>query len=167
MSEEGKPERDLGSILLPEKPKAVQPLLSLGGPVINQRECRAQLKILHPATLVSAQVTAIIDTGATRSAISGPLAAKLGLPIVDSAMVSTANGTVKAHVVAAQFELVNLEGKPFSTIKRLTVANMVGEMLFGMDLLSGGVLTVDMVHYSWEWRLLATRSGGAPPKGTY
>lgn len=32
-------------------------------------------------------------------------------------------------------------------------SRMRDEMLFGMDLLEGGVLTVDMVKYRWSWRL--------------
>lgn len=133
----------------------------IGGQIINLRECMLKLKLCHPQSpsggkIVTRSITAVVDTGATNSAVTQGIVDALGLPVIGRTRIGTANGTKEVDVVAARAILPCHEDatKVFSKLVQLSVVDMVGEMLFGMDLLEGGVLTVNMCAGTWEWKLL-------------
>jgi predicted aspartyl protease len=94
-------------------------------------------------------VTAIVDTGCTISTIRADMAAALGLPLQGRATVATANGTRQCDVVLAELFLKS-RGKTVRSLRQLAIAPTLNEMLFGMDAMEGGVLTVDCVGRVWE-----------------
>lgn len=111
--------------------------------------CQFPLQLAHPTGTRRVAVSAVIDTGCTTSAIRPGLAQSLGLPVIGSTQVTVAGReALRCDLVQA---LVVLPGGE-ATVRRLTVAAMSHDMLFGMDLLAGGVLTVDVDAGKWEWR---------------
>ena len=115
-----------------------------------------ELEIAHPDPTAnrSRTITAVIDTGCTNSAIRRDVADALGLPIIGTAPVATASsGTdvVTRDVVLARL-LVGRER--FHALRQLAICPMSNEMLFGMDAMAGGVLTIDMVRGTWEWKIV-------------
>lgn len=98
-------------------------------------------------------VRAIIDTGATNSAIRADIAAALGLPIIGTQLVDTASTGGKAIPCDTFLGKLWLGQPIVTTVKQLTVMPLKDEMLFGMDAILGGILTVDMVSGVWSWEL--------------
>lgn len=101
-----------------------------------------------PGTLNGREVDFLIDTGATRSAISAELARELDLEAIGSVQSSTAGGMVQGHVARA--DLV-LEGGVRAERLPLVVLPALGDKpLLGMDVLGrlhwqqqGGVLRIE------------------------
>lgn len=101
-----------------------------------------------PARINGRAVDFLVDTGATRSAISTALATELGLEAIGRIDSSTAGGVVRGHVARADLEL---EGGVRAERLPLVVLPALGEHpLLGMDVLGrlrwqqqGGVLRID------------------------
>ena len=111
--------------------------------------CQILLHLAHPTGTRRLPVSAIVDTGCTTSAIRPGIAQALGLPVVGATQVAVAGRpSLRCELVKAQIVLPSGVTWP----RRLTVAAMDHDMLWGMDLLAGGVLTVDLVSGRWEWR---------------
>lgn len=136
--------------------KAAQGHLVLGGQVVNL-ECRLDLLLCHPSDRsLNRQITALIDTGATCTCVRSDIMHALGLPVIHQTSVRAFGGNVPADVVSARMVLMS-EGKSVSKLRPMVVGDvreMNDELIFGMDALVGGILTVDMVKGSWEWRLM-------------
>lgn len=94
------------------------------------------------------EVDFLVDTGATRSAISADLARELGLESIGRVQSSTAGGTVQGEVARAD---LRLEGGVQAERLPLVVLPALGDKpLLGMDVLGrlrwqqqGGVLRVE------------------------
>jgi predicted aspartyl protease len=132
----------------------------LRGKVINGRECQFKLLVGRPSMPDNAAgalpITAIIDTGCTHSAICRDLATKLQLPVTGTTKVISVNQVFTTDVVTAKLIIPGGRGNDaVGTFVQLSLADLQGEMLFGMDLLNGGILTVNMVDGTWDWKLLA------------
>jgi aspartyl protease family protein len=101
-----------------------------------------------PGTLNGRAVDFLVDTGATRSAISAELARELELEALGSVQSNTAGGVVRGHVARA--DLV-LEGGVRAERLPLVVLPALGDKpLLGMDVLGrlhwqqrGGVLRIE------------------------
>ena len=128
----------------------------LSGPVVDS-ECRLDVLICHPTVYsTNQQLVAVIDTGATLSAIRSDIVTALSLPVVQQADVHGFGGVKRTDVVAARMVLMS-KGSAVSKIRMMCVGDhreMGDELIFGMDALTGGILTVDMVKMKWEWRLM-------------
>jgi len=100
-------------------------------------------------------IDAIIDTGATTSAIRSDIAEQLGLPQIDSQLVATVGGARQQPVVLAHMTLAAHDGSdgPTTLTQLICADQMTDPMLFGMDLMRGGVLTVDFVKNQWNWKI--------------
>ena len=134
--------------------------MTLSGPIENFRQCRLEMLVGSPAGGQPIRIRAIIDTGATASAISADFAAKLSLPPVGKTLAAHAGGVDEVPVVAARCELRDGSGKSVIQVWPFGVLpGMTDELLFGMDLMRGGILTVDMVKGEWSLRLVRV---GAP-----
>ena len=91
----------------------------------------------------------LVDTGATRSALSGPLADQLALPTLGQTSSQTAGGVVQGRIVLADLSLdggVNVQRLPMVALPKLG-----DKPLLGMDVLGGlhlqqsqGVLRIDL-----------------------
>lgn len=96
------------------------------------------------------EVDFLVDTGATRSAISADLARELGLEAIGRVQSSTAGGTVQGEVARADLQL---QGGVQADRLPLVVLPALGDKpLLGMDVLGrlrwqqqGGVLRVEAV----------------------
>ncbi len=125
------------------------------GPIENNA-CTLKLKIGHPdSSLLNefSPIEAIIDTGATNSAISKEIADKLKLPVVDTIGVRGVHGVRPAPVVIVK---IVVEDKGLAVARTITATvqdQLPDNMLFGMDAMKGGVLKVDTNRGTWEWRL--------------
>lgn len=85
-----------------------------------------------PGTVNGRPVDFLVDTGATRSALPGPLARQLGLPEGAPTGAQTAGGTVQGWTSRATLDLeggLRLEAWP------VTVLPALGSPLLGMDVL--------------------------------
>lgn len=84
------------------------------------------------------------------------IAAALALPVVDNAECYVANSRepLRASVVQATLLLPRQGHEPLPRPARLAVIDGRSELLFGMDVMEGGVLIVDLVEqfWAWEWR---------------
>lgn len=131
----------------------------LSGQVANGRECILELRLSHPGETDHSKarvVRAIIDTGATNSAIREDIALSAGLPVIGTQLVDTASTGGKAIPCDTFLGKLWLGQPIVTTVKELTVMPLKDEMLFGMDALLGGILTVDMVAGIWSWELPTT-----------
>lgn len=102
------------------------------------------------------RIQALVDTGATSSAIHMEIARMFQLPVVGRTQLSHANGSTPADVVAAGAWLPQTDDghQPRATNLQLISSNLGRvHMLFGMNLLNGGILTVDRIHQRWKWEL--------------
>ncbi len=128
----------------------------LSGLVVNGRECILELRVSHPSERdpnKARVVKAIIDTGATHSAIRQDIAVALGLPVTGTMPVDTAS-TAGSAIACPVFLGKLWIGQPIVTnVIELTGMPLRDEMLFGMNSIAGGVLTVDMVAGTWSWEL--------------
>jgi predicted aspartyl protease len=143
-------------------------LVWLAGPVDREadgfRECAAELLVSRPVELPppdgaadqpARTLRAIIDTGCTDTSIRADLAAELGLPpigIIEVRTGSSGADTIECQTVLADILLVDSRGRQLRIRQTLTVLDMADEMLLGMDLLSGGVLSVDLIAGIWDWK---------------
>jgi predicted aspartyl protease len=101
-------------------------------------------------------VRAVIDTGCTRTTIRPDIAAELSLPVHDKAQAYVANSKLPQQTFTVRAVLglprpgLSYLIRPFS----LMVSDGHDEMLFGMDALRGGILTVNCVQGTWRWEVL-------------
>lgn len=86
-----------------------------------------------PARVNGHPVDFLVDTGATRSALPGALADRLGLEAGRSVRSSTAGGEVRGHETVIDLEL---EGGPQVSRLRVTVLPDLRSPLLGMDVLA-------------------------------
>lgn len=132
-----------------------------GGEVMGGRECVLEVHVSRPygapdqggILVPPRKATAIIDTGCTDTAIRYELAAEIGLPVIGQKEVDTASsgeGSVMCPTVLAALHLRDLRGREIVTQRELTAHDMKDDILFGMDLLAGGILTVDLVGLRWD-----------------
>lgn len=135
--------------------KTSTPKATVRGAILDN-ECRMDLMICHPSDdKLNQQITAIIDTGCTGTAIRSDIVSALNLPLIGQADVHAFGGVKRSPVVLLKQVVVTVEG----TVSRLTQAivgdeaEMRDEMLFGMDSMVGSVLTVDGIRNRWEWKL--------------
>lgn len=135
---------------------AKTPHMVLGGPVVNGRECRFKMIICHPhSNSPQSRVDALVDTGCTVSAIRADIAQALGLPVIDRTQVNTAGGPVITDRVLARCVLYSPDGTGVEKLWRLVcVPDMIDDLLYGMDLMAGGTLKVNLVAGNWQWRLM-------------
>lgn len=139
----------------------------IGGKVEGARECVMEVMIARPlhapptgkVVVDPVRARAIIDTGATDSSVRFDLAARIGLPVVDQRIVSSATSgedDVICPVVLADLYVRDIRGQQLRLFaQELIASEMSDDMLLGMDLLSGGVLTVDMLYGTWNWKYYA------------
>ncbi|MBA3598195.1 MAG: retroviral-like aspartic protease family protein [Methylibium sp.] len=103
-----------------------------------------------PGTLNGREVDFLIDTGATRSAISAELARELDLEALGSVQSSTAGGVVRGHIARA--DLV-LEGGVRAERLPLVVLPALGDKpLLGMDVLG-------RLHWQQQGSVLRIEAG--------
>ena len=131
--------------------------LTFGGLIVN-RQCLLKVRVSSPPGVTphkSKILTAIIDTGATSSSIRAELAKDLCLPVISTAKVATASSGTEPVVcdVMASVMTVESDGEKASQFRPVTVQDMSCDLLFGMDALAGGILTVDSVKGRWSWKL--------------
>lgn len=101
-----------------------------------------------PGTVQGRRVDFLVDTGATRSAISDELADALGLPPLGRIVAQTANGTTEGVLVAVDVVLDG--GVRVSRLQVAALPGLAGRPLLGMDVLGplrwrheGGVLRIE------------------------
>ena len=123
--------------------------------LVENRQCVLDLEICHPhrdgAEVIGIQ--AIVDTGATSVTIKKDLAQRLGLPVIGTTECATANGTMNAPVVLLKMIVSDHNTSASRVVQAIVTENQPDDMLFGIDAMVGGVLTVDMNKMKWEWRL--------------
>jgi len=141
---------------LADRKRAGEGFLQLGGRV-QDRVCHAELLVLCPHEHSKRRtMQAVIDTGATGSCIRSDLAESLELPVIDRKPLRGIHGPQDTDIVVAELVVVGDAGKA-AGIRRplfsLHKDQMVDEMIFGMDLMTGGILTVDLVKNRWNWKL--------------
>jgi predicted aspartyl protease len=141
--------------------------MSLGGRVVNSEIIQeVWLTRPHPKgtdlnTVHWRKLHAIVDTGCTHTAIREDIAAELGLPMVDSCVVNTASSGrsgAQRPIVLGIVLIHETSKRQAIAQRRLITSDMPDEMLLGMDLLDGGILTVDLVSNVWEWRMHQRRA---------
>ncbi|GAB4041345.1 MAG: hypothetical protein Fur0014_12490 [Rubrivivax sp.] len=103
-----------------------------------------------PGRIDGRPVEFLVDTGATRTALPGPLAARLGLERGRALRSATAGGTVTGHESRVDLQL---EGGFVVRGLRVTVLPDLAAPLLGMDVLSrlhfsqqGGTLRLSPAH---------------------
>lgn len=141
--------------------------LWIGGPIENGRECALILEISKPGLIPlpgeplpgllapPRQITAIIDTECTNSVVRYDLAAELDLPVIGRREVSTASSgsePIDCLTVAADLLMTDPKQLQAHVFSELVVRDMEDDMLLGMNLIGGGVLTVDPVAGFWDWK---------------
>ena len=108
------------------------PTLNPPGPVVSVR-------ILDPVTGRSADLVALIDTGAALSVIPAEIVDELGLSPVDMTSVRTVSGE---HWMASTFRCTCvIEGYVVLGVEFVAVKNATG--LLGRDVLQHFILTLD------------------------
>ena len=128
----------------------------MGGPVRG----RVASIIVYGAKDAQSQLhrfEALIDTGATATTIKDSQAQALGLRMLRRQQFNTANGPVVLTVYAMH---VIVGGRQQNLVLRKTIevvgsTNLFGEMLYGMDMLSEGTLTMTLDAHgngNWDWR---------------
>lgn len=103
------------------------------------------------------KLRAIVDTGCTSTAIRMDIAAELGLPAIGRSHVRTAStggGYEECSTVMGLFLIYETTMREAIAEHEVIAQDMADDMLFGMDLLDGGILTVDMVKHKWLWRMM-------------
>jgi predicted aspartyl protease len=127
--------------------------------VIQDSACHVKIQLSLPgATAPNQTVSALIDTGATISCVHPDVQSQLSLPVVDRVTMHHADGNTVVPVVAASVVIQDGNNKAVRAgLRRFAVAKSTEEMIFGMDLMDGGILTVDQVRNTWEWKLSRIR----------
>ena len=128
--------------------RAAQPRFSAAGDAIEIRR-GADGHYYWPGRVNGRKVDFLVDTGATRTAISTSLASELGLPTLGRVTSSTAGGTVTGDRVSAD---IVLEGGVSAERLRIVALPLAGDRpLLGMDVLGrlhwqqrDGVLRIDL-----------------------
>ena len=94
--------------------------------------------ILEPENKVS--VTAMWDTGATKTTISGSVAKCLGIPKLYDVMAQTANGIAFGEAHFANIILSN--GVEINDIEIMSMPDMITECLLGADIIAKGDFSI-------------------------
>lgn len=164
--------------------RAVQPFfLWIAGPVERNedsfRECACELSVSRPSELPHVRGTAgqpvralraIVDSGCTNTSIRLDIAAELGLPPIGIAEVHTGSSgedAIACQTVMADVRLVDPNGREILIRYELTAMDMADEMLLGMDLLTGGVLNIDLIVGVWDWKYYRPAPPPAPLVATF
>tara|TARA_R110002111_G_scaffold87319_5_gene136740 strand:- start:224 stop:715 length:492 start_codon:yes stop_codon:yes gene_type:complete len=123
---------------------------------IERNACTLKLRLGHPDSNNPSDyidIEAIIDTGATNCAIRKDIADRLNLPVVDTQGVQGINGVVHAPVVIMTMVVEDKGTVAGRQIRATVLDQMADPMLFGMEGMMGGVLKVDTIRGTWEWRI--------------
>lgn len=99
-------------------------------------------------------IQAVIDTGATRSCASPALAKRLGLVSHGKATVGVVGGSTELDQAPLLVCFPSKDGVPIYKIIPVSIGNIAVPMLFGMQELTPGILTVDCMRGTWEWKVL-------------
>lgn len=149
--------------------RATEPFfLWIAGPVERTddsfRECVCELGVSRASELprvhgttghYTRKLRAIVDSGCTNTSIRIDIAAELGLQPVGIVQVHTGSSgadAIECQTVMADVRLVDPAGREILTRFELTAMDMADEMLLGMDLLTGGVLNIDLIVGVWDWK---------------
>jgi predicted aspartyl protease len=126
---------------------------------IEKSQCVLSLTVSHPNSTDAGQpIQAIIDTGATNSTIRADLVKALNLPVIGKVNCRTVHGIKEAPVVAVRIVVRDNHKGAQRIIQAIVPDEQQDEMLFGMDAMTGGVLTVDTIARTWQWQLTHVRS---------
>lgn len=100
-------------------------------------------------------VRALADTGAQASIVSHELAKHLRLFKVGSARLSSTVASAKVDIVTALLFVPSEDpiGQSGSPVRLLVGEVHAADLLFGMDLLRGGILTLNGLTGEWTWSL--------------
>ena len=104
---------------------------------------------------------ACIDTGATATTIKDDYAQAMGLIPLRETKVSTVNGTVTLTVYAMSILVIgNQQSMQLREVIEVVGAkDLVVDMLYGMDMLSGGQFAMQLDAHgngSWSWSMTPT-----------
>jgi len=130
--------------------------VELTGEIIDHK-CHAPVTLSDPfakGPQAGLTIEALIDTGATHSCIEERVVKKLGLRTIGHLKMQVADGGVQERpVVAVTVGFTASDGQLISRkIQAAVVPHTAGYvMLFGMDPLMGGILTVDGTKGTWKW----------------
>ena len=107
--------------------------------VVNRDDqIRVELGALSSDRVRQAAVEALVDTGATMLALPEEIIERLGLPIIRSAMVRYANGTVEEKRIASgiRVELLGRGGAFDALVESRGTTPLIGQVILGvLDLL--------------------------------
>lgn len=128
----------------------------MGGPVAN-REARIKVLGAKDAGLPLHSFDAVIDTGATSTAIKDSQAQTMGLRLLRTQVFNTANGPVVVPVYAMRIMVIgNRQHMVLQrTIEVAGATSLVGDMLYGMDMLAGGLFVMRLNGHgngTWDWQ---------------
>lgn len=140
--------------------------------LIENRRCILPVFVAHPdanrgevgidtSRLISVQ--AVIDTGATASCVSQELANRLGLVSHGKTKVGVVGGTTELDQAAILVCFVMPDGRHIHKTIPVAIGSIGYPMLFGMRELTPGVLTVDCMMGTWDWKV-PNRAMGRPPQ---
>lgn len=140
----------------------------------EDQECAFELTIQSPPeagrgiVVPPRKVRAIIDTGCTVGAIRYDLALQLGLTQVDLQEVenTTSGDSTQTWPVFAAKVTIDAIGARLSVVVELVAQDMRDDVLVGLGMLKGGILTVDYVQGIWDWRYVSPKDlpeGSEPP----
>jgi len=130
-------------------------IVRIGGGVDPFLRCIVKVQVRGADDGPTAGIQAVIDTGASQSCIRDDVAEQLRLRHADGRRrAATANG-FGDFPVAPISVAVEIPGEDplFLADVHAIVAPCDPPMLFGMDLLDGGVLVVDRVRQTWKWAI--------------
>jgi len=100
-------------------------------------------------------VRALADTGAQASMVSQELASWLRLLKVGTAMLSGTVASARVGIVTALLFLPSEDsiGRSGRPVQLLIGEVRAADLLFSLDLLRGGIFTLDGVTGAWSWSL--------------
>lgn len=129
---------------------------------IENRRCVLPVFVAHPNANLGedgidvsklVNVDAIIDTGATASCVSQELAKRLGLVSHGKTKVGVVGGTTELDQAGILVCFVMPDGRHIHKTIPVAIGNIAYPMLFGMRELTPGVLTVDCMKGTWDWKV--------------
>ena len=112
--------------------------------ILRNRDGHYYLK----AQLNGEMIEFLVDTGASTTSISLPIAQQLKLPLHSKARFSTANGDVEADIVLAHLRIADL--LEFKNLRVAAMSAMKNQALLGMDVLGKFSMTQEsgVLHLS-------------------
>lgn len=111
-------------------------------------------------------VEALIDTGATRCCVSHELAKRLELVVHGKSQVGVVGGTTELDVAPMLVCFSMPDGKHIYKTIPVSIGDIAVPMLFGMRELNPGVLTVDCMKGTWDWKVPNKAMLPRPTNGT-